>query len=104
VRSMLEIVNLVVDGKITTKEQAAALVDEEVAEGVKAYKITEAQARKNLLASIGYVTGYLDHKQGDVIMELFDTEHPIFGRTHPSAEEAYAMGKQYAEKRKEERG
>jgi len=98
-RSMLQIINLVVDSKITTKEQAAALVKEEAAEASAFYKITNEQATARLLESIGYVTGYFSHEQADRIMELFDTQHPIFGRQHPSAEEAFRMGQEYAQKR-----
>jgi len=99
-RSMLAIVNLVQDGQITTKQQAAALVAEEVAAMVEFYKISAEEARKTLLEHIGHVTGYLSHKQADNIMELFDTAHPVFGRQHPSAEEAYRMGHEYAERKR----
>lgn len=98
-RSMWEIINLAVDRKITTKEQAAALVKEEAAEIAGFYKITNEQATARLLNNIGYVTGYCSHEQADTIMELFDTQHPIFGRQHPSAEEALRMGMEYAQTR-----
>ena len=100
-RSMLQIINLVVDGKITTKKQAAALIDEEVKEYAPALKISEAEARSKLLENIGYVTGYFSHDAADKIMELFDTQHPVFGRQHPTAEEAYRMGQEYAQRKKE---
>lgn len=91
-RSMWQIINLVVDGEIATKEQAAALVKIEAAEAAEFYKISEGEATARLLENIGYMTGYFSSEQADRIMELFDTQHPIFGRTHPSAEEAYRMG------------
>jgi hypothetical protein len=97
---MMEILNLVMDGKISTKEQAAALVNEEVAALVEHYQLSEEEARKRLLESIGYVTGYLSHQQADRVMELFDTEHPVFGRQHPTADEAYRMGQEYANRNK----
>ena len=100
-RSMNGILNLVLDQQITTKEQAAALVAEEVAEMVAHYELSEEEARKRLLGNIGYVTGYLSHKQADNVMELFDTEHPFFGRQHPTAEEALRMGYEYAQRKKE---
>lgn len=99
-RSMNQIINLVIDGEITTKEQAAALVDEEAREYAEALHIDEAGARANVLSGIGYVTGYLSHAQADRIMELFDTQHPVFGRQHPTAEEAYRMGHEYSQRRK----
>jgi hypothetical protein len=98
-RSMWEIINLAVDGVITTKEQAAALVAHEAAEISATCKIGVDEAKARLLEQIGYVTGYFSHKQADRIMELFDTQHPIFGRQHPSAEDAFRMGQEYAQKR-----
>lgn len=101
-RSMLGILNLVQDGQITTKEQAAALVAEEVAEMVERYNVSAEEAKKTLLSNIGYVTKYLSHKQADNVMDLFETEHPAYGRQHPSAEEAYRLGHEYAERRMKE--
>lgn len=95
VRSMMEILNLAIDRQITTKEQAAALVNEETQAIVEHFHLSEEEARKRLLANIGYVTVYLCHQEADHVMELFDTEHPVFGRQHPSAEEAYRMGYEY---------
>lgn len=100
-RSMMQIINLVVDRQITTKEQAAELVETEAAEIAEHYKITQEEARSRVLENIGYVTGYLSHSAADHIMELFDTQHPVFGRTHPTAEEAYRMGQEYAQRKKE---
>jgi hypothetical protein len=102
-RSMAQIINLVIDGEITTKEQAAALVEEEVRDRVAFYYIshvTAEQARTSLLMQIGYVTGYCSHEQADKIMELFDTEHPVFGRQHPTPEDAFRMGQEYAERKR----
>lgn len=98
-RSMLEIINLAIDREITTKEQAAALVTQEATERAQFYKIGEDAAKARLLDHIGYVTGYLSHKQADEIMELFDTQHPVFGRQHPSPEDAFRMGQEYAQTR-----
>jgi hypothetical protein len=96
---MLQIINLAIDGEITTKEQAAALVEAEATEAAAFYSMSREEARCKLLDNIGYVTGYLSHKAADHIMELFDTQHPVFGRQHPSAEEAFRMGQEYAQKR-----
>ena len=97
-RSMNEIINLVIDGKVTTKAQAAALVEQEAAEAADFYKMSAKKARANLLHNIGYWTGYLDLKRADEIMDLFDTQHPIFGRSHPTAEEALRMGMEFGAK------
>ena len=47
----------------------------------EAPELTEARAREIQLANIGYWTGYLiDRDQKRLVLELFGTEHPIFGR------------------------
>jgi hypothetical protein len=83
---------LVVDQEINTKDKAAALVDAEAAETAGFYEMPVEDARANLLASIGYCTGYYDTDTADRILDLFETEHPIFGRTHPTPAEALKMG------------
>lgn len=102
----MQIINLVTDGEITTKEQAAALVAEEVAEATAFYQISEEESRLRILTNIGYATGYLSHKQADTLMDLFCTEHPIFGREHPTPEEALRLemelGKSSRTEKKEE--
>ena len=102
-RSMMAIINLVVDGEITTKEQAAAIVDEEAREYAHFHGTTIQEQRAILLENIGYVTGYLSYKQADNIMELFQTQHPIFGKEHPTAEEAYRLGHEWGTRTKKER-
>lgn len=102
-RSMNQIINYVVDGEVTTQEQARALVKAEAAERAEFYHISEAEATAALLANIGYVTGYCSDEQADRIMELFETQHPIFGRTHPTAEEAYRMEHELGAKSREEK-
>jgi hypothetical protein len=97
---MREIINLAVDEELKTKEQAAALVEQEAAEIAEHNGISVEDARAKLLEDIGYVTGYLSHEQADRIMELFGTEHPIFGKGHPSMEDAYRLGKEYGERSK----
>ena len=99
-RSMCQIINLVIDGEIHTKQAAAALVEEEAQEAAEFYKMPLEEARTKLLHNIGYVTGYLSHQQADNVMELFNTEHPVFGRKHPSVEDAFRMGQEYAQRRK----
>jgi hypothetical protein len=99
-RSISQIINLVVDGVIVTKEQAAALVKQETQEAAEFYRITEEEARTALLTNIGHVTGYLPDEQADNVMDLFETEHPVYGRQHPAAEEAYRMGQEYANRKR----
>lgn len=51
-------------------------------------------------SNIGYVAGYCDQKTADRIYRVFSVSHPIFGRSHPSAEEAFQAGMRAAERRK----
>jgi hypothetical protein len=101
-RSVMKLMNLVQDGKIKNVEEARAIIAEEV----KAYRaIDPAQAEETtraiLLNNIGYCSGYCDNKLADRILDLFETEHPIFGKTHPSAEEALRIGIEYGKKSRE---
>src|SRR5271155_2446298 len=100
-RSISEIVNLVVDGQLTTQEQANALIEDEVADRAKICNITEEEARSVLLANIGYTTGYMTHAQADTIMELFNIEHPVWGRTHPTPDEIVKLGMEAAARRQQ---
>jgi hypothetical protein len=102
---MSEIMGLIVDAEINTREKASALVEQEAAEMAELYSKPLEEMRKVLLSNIGYATGYLTHAQADRIFELFDTEHPYFGRSHPSPEDALRMGMELgkASRRKKER-
>jgi hypothetical protein len=100
-RSMLQIINLVVDGEITTSEQADALVETEAAEAAEFYNQPIEEARTKLLHNIGYVTGYLSHKAADHVMELFNTEHPVFGTATPNSGGSLPHGSGIREPQKE---
>lgn len=98
-RTVDEIVRLAQHPQFS-KAQARALVDENVRQMVEILHYSQAEARSFQLRSIGYYTGYLDHASADRIMELFDTEHPIFGREHPTPEEALKKGIAFGEQMK----
>ena len=49
-------------------------------------------AEKIELANIGYWTGYYGGETAARVQRLFGAEHPIFGATQPSPEEAFKMG------------
>jgi hypothetical protein len=84
---------LVNSGEINTKEKAAALVEEEAKLTKKRLPMHRLETlRLFIRVSIGYFTGYYDHKTADKVMELFETEHPIFGKKHPTPAEAFTMG------------
>jgi len=44
-------------------------------------------------SNIGYCTGHFDTATADRVMQLFDCEHPVFGRGHPTPEEEFEMGR-----------
>lgn len=68
-----------------TKKEANALVK-------KLMKEHEATDEKLLRSNIGYLTGYLGPTEGMRLLELFETEHPIFGKTRPTSDEAFKIG------------
>lgn len=47
---------------------------------------------------IGYWTGYYSHYIRDRVFGLFKTEHPIFGRTNPTPNEAFGRGQDFGKK------
>ena len=88
-----------------TKERANQLVTEQVGEMMLVLGYTPEDARRRVLMNIGYYTAYLDYATGDKVLELFDTEHPVFGKGHPNpiAEEAYRKGLEFAERMKQKK-
>jgi len=42
--------------------------------------------------TLGYLTGYCDQETLDKTIQLFNVEHPIFGKTLPGPDKAFAMG------------
>lgn len=80
----------------TTQAQAMALVEENIAD-LEAYcSYTRDEARKVVLQNIGYFAGYYPADLADRVYSLFQTQHPVFGLTHPTPEEAFRMGLEHA--------
>jgi hypothetical protein len=77
-RTPSEIMNLVTDGEITTREQAAAIIAEEVAARVQSRGITEAEARLGLLDSFAYISHYLSRQKAAQLSDLFDLDNPAW--------------------------
>ena len=76
----------------TTQEQAKALVDSETARISALEGKNPSEVRQIVLSNIGYLSGYYDTKRMREIQQLFDAGHPIFGRSMPTPEEAFAAG------------
>ena len=82
-----------------TKEEAAALLASQVEEIVGLGDSNREEATRLVLTNIGYFAGYYAPEIADRAYELFNTEHPIFGRTHPTPEEAFRLGMEYSKRR-----
>jgi hypothetical protein len=69
--------------KCQDKEEASKFIEAAVASGTP---------RNVVLSNIGYMTGYEDQASLDLIIKLFDTVHPIFGKRLPEPEAAFTLG------------
>lgn len=97
--SLIEIFERIANG--LTKEEAAALLAAQVDE-LKSIGLDEDEARRRILHNIGYFAGYYSAEIQDKAYDLFETEHPIFGRSHPTPEEALRLGLEYGQRLKAE--
>lgn len=92
-RSIFQILNLVVDGQINTPQEGAQVIAEESAQLATAAAITQEEAQARLLHNIGYASGYLSRGLAYRVLELYQTTHPVFGAAPwPSSEEIFKMG------------
>jgi hypothetical protein len=85
-----------------TKEATNDLITLQVGEMMLVLGYTPEEARRLVLANVGYYTGYLEYEKADKVMELFETEHPVWGKTHPTPEEIARLGREYGERRRRE--
>jgi hypothetical protein len=98
--SLQQIMQRVQDGM--TKEEAALLLTEQIDELVK-LGVTEEEATRRMLANIGYFAGYYSHEIADRTYELFNTEHPIWGKKYPTPEEALRLGMEHGRRSRKEK-
>lgn len=80
---------------MTTKEEAHAYF-EACVEHTMEFGSSREEAESIERQNIGYYAGYADSATMRRVHELFDTEHPIFGRTTPSPQEAIQAGRNQA--------
>jgi hypothetical protein len=71
----------------------ACATREEAEEFMKQYRAEEPHA----YANVGYLSGYYSSERMAQIQDWFQTSHPIFGRSQPSAEEAFETGRKLGE-------
>ena len=96
--SLQQIMQRVADGM--TKEEADTLLTEQVKE-IVALGRSQEEATRLVLENIGYYAGYYSHEIADRAYDLFDTEHPIWGREHPSPEEIFRLGLEHGRRSRE---
>jgi hypothetical protein len=87
--------------KIKTKREATAYFTKLIAIHLEA-KPTDSieRAVEVQKSNLGYFAGYYDAATRDRVYKLFKAAHPIFGTAHPTPEEAFEMGKKWADKSK----
>lgn len=79
-----------------TQTQASAMVNENVRDLITYCDYARDEAHKTVLKNIGYFAGYYPADLADRVYSLFQTQHPIFGLTHPTPEEALRLGMEHA--------
>lgn len=94
---------LMADRDDFTKEEAAKVIEADIHEIAAEYKIPLSEARTRLLTDIGYYAGYYEAHTADRVFELFNTEHPIFGREHPTPAVAFRRGYEMGSQPKKEK-
>ena len=58
---------------------------------------TRDEAQAIVLENLGYYAGHYSDETQKRVNRLFKTEHPIFGKVRPTAEEAFEAGKKLGE-------
>jgi hypothetical protein len=76
-----------------TKEAAQALIDKEVKRISEESSVNVSEAKRRVIFSIGYMAGYCSNQEeAKQIFEMFETEHPFFGKTLPEPDVAFNLG------------
>jgi len=81
-----------------TREEADAWMRAEIARYLYEFGVPAKEAKQVILGNIGYMAGYFGNETRDRIYRLFGAEHPIFGTKHPTPEEAFQAGIDFARK------
>lgn len=76
---------------------------EEAAQFQKVFLKESSASEQAFKDTIGYLAGYCDQAVLDKVVQLFDAEHPVFGKTLPGPERAFAIGLEIGRKLKEEK-
>jgi hypothetical protein len=92
---------------IQTKEEAKSLLQQmaKIYEEILYYKADRALTEAKL--DIGYFGGYFPHSKREAMEELFDVEHPLFGRFSKvgpvDPKEAFRLGMTAGKDRRKEK-
>ena len=79
--------------RIKTKEEAEQFIKEYLKVFDKEHSEMPHEERMRIIKSnIGYCSGYYDAADATRILELFDTCHPVFGKSRPTPKEAFEAG------------
>jgi len=97
--SLLEIMDRVAKGM--NRHEANLILEAQAEEMIAIGEKDAEEAKRIIRTNIGYIAGYYNHEIADRAYELFDTEHPIFGRKWPSPEEALRLGMEHGRRSKE---
>ena len=84
--------------KVETKEEASKFIDNYTQYLTKTGNKSVEEAREVAEINVGYWTGYMSNEVGLRVLDLYDIDHPYFGRTRPSPQEALKIGYELARK------
>lgn len=77
---------------IKTREEAKSYFDRLVERHIRVTGNDRAKAEIIERSNLGYYAGYYDRETMTRVNDLFDTQHPIFGKEPPSPERALQAG------------
>ena len=81
---------------ITDPDEATQYLKDLVEWSMTYHGSSEEEALSIHKSNLGYFAGYYDAETIQRVNKLFNTEHPIFGKTTPTFEEAFEAGKKLA--------
>lgn len=85
--------------ELETREQADEWWEAAHSSLVEHWDKSEAEADEIISHNLGYWTGYYSDEVAERVFKLFEhrkVSHPIFGKSRPTAEEAFGAGKNLA--------
>lgn len=78
--------------KATNQTEADNIVQDLIQDDVE-WENKPMQERESILRqNIGHCSGYYDRKTSVKLIELYRTQHPVFGKTYPKPSEAFQAG------------